>query len=480
MADKFCQHGLATGLNDGTSAANAWQVFEEVVENTMASGSYASADIIYVATHDGTSNITVSTTNEHKFAVIGDIDNPMRMVFDDGTKFASGGTFTFIGTNDTAKLFLRNFWEIEGNNRLEMSTNRTGYFSFLKGSGRISNLKMLLINVNQSQNIGAAGDGSTNRGKLIVENLTVEITGSNTNNRNLFNADSNGAQLLLINPIIDFTNHTSKAISTDYALFQAKSQDARIDVQGGEVTGATTVFKLFSALNGNTSVTGGNISIDGMKLPSIMTSVAAGFLKAPEPITSVSVSGTDHCYVKGGVQENDFVFGNSNGWVQWEQDGLYPTLNAKLPDSASGTSWSMKIYPKTASRYNPLSCPPVRKIYDQTAATKTLTFDFLTDDRQTVQDYDVWVDVMYTDDSTGDKVIESTRVDLAAAATLTTSTASWTGTTYATQSYDKRKISFTTANSIKQYTEVVAYLYVGVTSFDTNSFFFYDPDFDIA
>ena len=140
----------------------------------------------------------------------------------------------------------------------------------------------------------------------------------------------------------------------------------------------------------------------------------------------------------------------------------------------------MKIYPKTASRYNPLSCPPVRKIYDQTAATKTLTFDFLTDDRQTVQDYDVWVDVMYTDDSTGDKVIESTRVDLAAAATLTTSTASWTGTTYATQSYDKRKISFTTANSIKQYTEVVAYLYVGVTSFDTNSFFFYDPDFDIA
>lgn len=478
MADKFCQHGLATGLNDGTSAANAWQSFEEVAENTMVSGSYSSADIIYVATHDGTSDITTTTSNLHQFTQFGDNDTPMLMVFDDGTKFGTGGTFTFAGINDNARFNIIDNWHVEGNNRLVISTNKTSNFSLVRGAGRISNFKVQLTNVNQSQNISANGPSGSTQGKLVVENVTIEITGSATTDRMLFTC-GNGSHLVLINPIVDFSNHTSKAISTDYALFEARATTSKIDVIGGGVIGADTVFKLFSAFNPDSTTNGGVTIIDGFSLPPIMTSIAAGFLKAPEPIIDQEVSGKDFVYMKGGVKENDFIFGHLNGWVQWEQDGLYPTLNAKLPDSA-GTSWSMKIYPKGASRFNPLDCPPVRKIYDQTAATKTLTFELLTDSRQTVRDYDVWFNVMYTDDATGNKVTESTRVALADAVTLTASGASWTSATYATQSYNKSKLSFTTANSIKQYTEVVAYLRVGIASFDNNSFFFYDPDFDIA
>lgn len=493
MADKFCVPGLATGLNDGTSWANAWQNLEQVVENTIASGSYATGDNIYVATNDGSADTAVSDNATWIFAAItGGEANPVNLIFDDGTKSDGSttmpaGTFTKTQTGDTTALSLTTSWNIYGNNRFDLKTNRSANHNILLGSGYMQDFDIYLENTIQQQGISASSTSGKARGLLTLSNVTIYPTGSQNGSRSLFRT-ARGSTLRMFNVWVDFTNHSTTIANTSYWIFgvtDAVNGLARIEAFGGGVKNATTTFNLVRPFQNDTQSYGGNITLDNFSLPAIMNSVAAGFLKAPEPETSVFASGDQTFAMRGGVDPEDMVYASTNGWAQVEESGNYPTLSAKLPDSASGTSYSMKIYTGNlaavaATTANPFKCPVVKKDYDQTAAAKTITVEVLIDSRQSPTDHELWFDVMYTDNATGNTVIESTRTMKKDEAALTTSTASWTSTTYATQSYNKRKISLTTANSIKQYTEITVIMYSGFACYDSNSFWFYDPDFSIT
>ena len=103
MADKYLDTTLASGLNDGTSIANAWQDMREVMTNTQAAGTYAAGDVINVRSHDGTTDITEdlgATTLAQ--AEIGSEQLPVTWLIDDGTVWPQGGIFTMQHGGDTA------------------------------------------------------------------------------------------------------------------------------------------------------------------------------------------------------------------------------------------------------------------------------------------------------------------------------------------------------------------------------------------
>ncbi len=493
MADKFCVPGLATGLNDGTSWANAWQNLEQVVENTIASGSYAAGDNIYVATNDGSADTAVSDSATWTFATItGAVANPVNLIFDDGTKSDGSttmpaGTFTKTQTGDTIMFDLDHGWNVYGNNRLDLKTNRTANHSLILGTANIYDTDIYLENANQLQGIEAKYASAYATGLLLLHGCTIWLYGSSNSSRSLFRV-TRGATLRLVDTWIDFSNHAGNIANSFYWLFSttdASNGVGYIEAYGGGVRDASTTFNLVRPFINDAASYGGSITLDNFALPAIMNSVAAGFLKAPAPETDVGSSGNQTFAMKGGVYPEDMAYATTNGWAQSEKSANYPTLSAKLPDSAGGTSYSMKIYTGnlaavSATPSNPFKCPVVKKDYDQTAATKTITVEVLIDNRQAPTDHELWFDVMYTDNATGNTVIESTRAMKKDEAALTTSTASWTATTYATQSYNKRKISLTTANSIKQYTEITVIMYAGFACYDSNSFWFYDPDFAIT
>jgi hypothetical protein len=179
--------------------------------------------------------------------------------------------------------------------------------------------------------------------------------------------------------------------------------------------------------------------------------------------------------VRGGEDPFNSTYSQAAGYVAWTKGKNYPYLNASLPD---GTGWSYLIKPTYAKKIKPLHCPPVRKLWESTASTVTVKLELAIDNRQTPKDSEVWMNVCYINNSNNKMEVESTRVFTDSEATLSTSTAIWNPNppTYGAISLDEYKLELTTANSVKQYTEVVVHLFVGLPAFDSNSFWFYCPD----
>jgi len=494
VADYYVVQGLVGGSNDGSSWADAWDNLESVVERAVGYDTYSAGDIIYVATHDNTSDISVSDNNTWQFATVtGGNDDPVTIIFDDGTKSdgsttMTAGTFTKTQTGDAAAVNFSQSFIVLTNSRFVIKTNRTANHNIIQGGGYVKDLEVHLESSIQQQGLSSTTNNGYQKGVLTLVNPTVYLYGSTDGSRALFRTGP-GTNFRVINPTIDFSNHSGPIANTSYYMFESRGSSngtSRLEVQGGQIINAGNTFNLIQPFTSDASRFGGSITIDGLSLPSIMTSVAAGFLKAPEPELDVGASGDQWFEMRGGVDPEDMVYATTAAWAQVEESGLYPTLSAKFPDSASGTAYSMKIYPKEVSLGNPFKCPVVKKDYDLTAATKIIKVQLLEDERYTtilanpMNDYEVWIDVMYTDNATGDVVIESTRTSKVTAATLATSDASWTAASYSTIGYLKKEISLETTYAIKQYTEITVTLYVGRKAYDSNSFWFYDPDFSIT
>ncbi len=470
MANKYVIHGAAFD-GDGTAsnvaasdgAAGAWNDFEAVLSNTLTYGSYAVGDTIYVATNNGTSDLSFTRTGTWTWADLGNADdgNYVTLYFDDGTNVGSAGTFTLNMSNN----LIISDWEVIGNNRFEIiHTNTAGYGGGIQLAGYFENITYTSKGQRSVKGINYRG--------YHCNGLTLNWeTINNTSTPIIYASDGGWAKIE--NLVIDFTGSNISTRTPE--IFSVNSQvQFGMYVNGLEIKGTSThQFNLFTKVYDHSSNTLRmcQIVIDGLLCSGSITT--DNLVKPPWNETEYYLD--PPILVRGGENPFNSTYSQAAGYVAWTKGKNYPYLNASLPD---GTGWSYLIKPTYAKKIKPLHCPPVRKLWESTASTVTVKLELAIDNRQTPKDSEVWMNVCYINNSNNKMEVESTRVFTASEATLATSTATWNPNppTYGAITLDEYKLELTTANSVKQYTEIVVHLFVGLAAFDSNSFWFYCPD----
>ena len=475
MATKYIIEGAAFD-GDGTTssvaasdgAAGAWNDFEAVLEGTQTYGSYAAGDVIYCATNDGTSDITKTYTGDIITQSFLASNQTVTLIFDDGTNVGSAGTFTLNRTS-SSHIFTNKGWIIRGNNRLIFDNNLASPTAPLDNGGEIYDAKMI-IRGNWPR------FDHWNYVYSYYNNFTIEIPSSSSSTvpliDNLF-----GSQVKFDGLTIDFS--TNDMTQTGPLLPLSASRGGSFEVNNLRIINdSSTAISIFQQNAVNS--TDGNYhptKIEGMDVGSHYTE--SDLMPTPYDGSALRVR-AGPASILGGINYDDAAYAWHHGYVTWIKGVNYPTLNALLPDGV--TNWSWRIFPRYAYPYNPVEAPIVRKFFEDTAATKTITTELLVENTVTnVDDFHIWVEVQYIKDSDSLTALETTRADIASDATaLTTSTATWSSTTYGALSYDKYKISLTTANSIKKDTEILVKLYIGAQVNTNTKFWFFDPDVDIS
>ncbi len=475
MATKYIIEGAAFD-GDGTTssvaasdgAAGAWNDFKAVLEGTQTYGSYAAGDVIYCATNDGTSDITLTLSSKITCQAFLAADETVTLIFDDGTNVGSAGTFTIERTS-SGNWVVTNGWVWKGNNRLVFDNNLASPTQPFDHGGELHDAKAIL------RGNWPRWD-HTNYVYSYYKNFTIEIpssaTGSNPLLDNYF-----GSQVRFDGLTIDFSGNPMTA--TGPLLPTSASRAGYFEVNNLRIINdSNTAIDIFAQIAvGSVDGNYHPAKIEGMDVGSHYTE--ADLMPTPyDGVAQRVLAGP--ASILGGINYNDAAYGQHHGYVTWIGGKNYPTLNALLPDGV--TNWSWRIFPRYAYPYNPIEAPVVRKFFEDTAATKTLTTELLVEDTVTnIDDFHIWVEVQYIKDSDSLVAIESTRADtLGDATALTTSTATWSSTTYGALSYDKYKIALTTANAIKKDTEILVKLFIG-TQVNTNTkFWFFDPDVDIS
>ena len=119
------------------------------------------------------------------------------------------------------------------------------------------------------------------------------------------------------------------------------------------------------------------------------------------------------------------------------------------------------------------------KLYQQAAATKTLTLELqITTGFSAPNKSTLWFEVSYIDDSTGLRTTATTEV--ASGGALDSLAASWSAATWGAINLTKYKLSLTTPTAIKQDTIVLVNLRGTAASASANDVIFVCPDVQIT
>jgi hypothetical protein len=386
---------------------------------------------------------------------------------DDGTIFGTGGTFT-LSTGGSNHKITNNGWSIIGNGRFTIATTRSFDFEIFSSYGFVKG-----VTVDSDDCVAQVTVPSARAS--ILEDFTIAIRGFQSSD-NYIIGTSFGATLFARNLLIDFTS-ADMTNSSQKQLFDCDGSEGNFYyINGCRIIGnGIDPIQLFD-INGvsTTSRNGVTAIIDGLEHNSSIAeaNIAPTLVEHNDCIRKIDIR------VIGGENPFDNLFSWAHGYVIWQQGKSYPTYNAELPD---GTKWSYKFFPQFVLDERPLICPPLRKTWNSTAAAVTVTLEMLFDSRQTPDDFDVWIEIQYINNTGSTVEYETTRVAYdATPSTLTTSTASWSLTSYGPISLSKYKISKTTSNSVKQYTEIIVRPYIALRPVDANSFGFYDPDVSLT
>ena len=232
-------------------------------------------------------------------------------------------------------------------------------------------------------------------------------------------------------------------------------------------TGAGSGMRMF-APSGSIAQTW-QIGAAGFDLPKVCSVVAA----QPLPGTECRMYGLD-----GGTGAE--IQAHWGGADTRNYTANYPYLNATLPDSAaSPCTW--RVVPAYATFLYPVELP-MSVLYTQAAAAKTVTLQMLVGDNWgagVINKNSVWMTVSYVDDSTNARVAETTRLVLPGTALDADTGAAWSATSGGAVNFGsagKRKLSLTTAGSIKQDTTVIVTFYCSAKSTTTTyDMFMVDP-----
>lgn len=452
MATFYVREG-ATYNGNGTASnaaasAGASGAYNSVIECLKQTTGYtvSDGDTVYIkTTNESSANFTITISAAQTWfkgsATVG-----VTWIFDDGTVWSgAGGTITFSLTTASFNITANPNNHLIGKNSNVVFDNQYNTNSGLILTGGIGLCEGVLCKLEQStRNPSFSWIGGT------VKNLKIRSAARYVNAISL---PANYETIHFVNLEIEVIQ------SGGSALINSMIRNGLMVFLGGRVYGtyannATTLFSL-----GSTE--GGKVFLDGFTYPKEM----------PNSFGSTSIASIYGNFIDGklaGYYENRYIAFDSRN------DGYYPTLNATLPDSAQ-TPWSYKV---TRSSYLSKIRPQqlaINKLWTQAAAQKVITLELLSNDSDTTPTSDVvWLDVVYTNSSTGLLVCQTTRTE--DATTLSTSTASWSATTYGAYSFTKRKISLTTTASIKQDTVVQILVWFAIPQTDIARVSFLDPD----
>ncbi len=277
---------------------------------------------------------------------------------------------------------------------------------------------------------------------------------------------------LVINPLVEMV-YTAVPANNSNAVFGFNAYLERgglLTVIGGEVTGPAADDGI-AQLCATWVVRACHAEFFGTKFPKQMP--LSGQVSTISYPTRVVVVGADDGY---GSAVTEF-------WGSLDSRNMtynYPVLNATMPDSVA-TPWSWRLYAPNASFQAPAHAQ-LGKLYTSTAATKTVTLEMLIADTFPAADIDrskIWMTVSYIKHSDGATVTETTRLDLSGTA-LDSSSASWNTTSWGAVSCNKKKLSLTTQNQIKQNTMVTVALFWTPVAGSTNEQVFICPDVQLT
>lgn len=474
MAIKYGIFGAAFN-GDGTTsseagsdgAAAAWKIDQaagSILEGTTPTyGSIAAGDVVYIRSKTGNgANANISVTigaNKTYGNASGTAANPITWILDDGTVWSGvNGTLTYTTASSFGHTLragnrfvarTRNNWIIE-------NTQATlGISGWAAISGVVDGIMFNLPNRTGS---GAANVTITNAGPHRLSMYAQRTSSLTAGGLFLVNTAS---PIRLIDPRIEIGSAANAGSVLSW------STAGRVHILGGEVFGAgATTGTTFVYGPGNVGLSA-NVDTLGFAMPNTMTPLTMNGANVSQAVVSMVGldGGVGGQFCAGGVNADSRGIG-----------GNYPYLNATLPDSGStGTGW--RVAPTTNTSFElPLEFR-MTKLYTDTAATKTVTLEFLLPQSWgggTMDKRSTWIEVCYIDDATGSPVRQSTYD--AAGGAFSSSTASWSATTWGAVNFDKKKLSLTTTASIKQDTLVTVALFCTAASGGANDVLIVCPD----
>lgn len=370
MTKKYVDTSLSTGNNDGSSPANAWQSFSNVWANTLGTGSVAAGDTIYVRTHDGTSNITESISADQTCALPAGVE----IVFDDGTEWANGGVFTWSMGATYRTVYFKAGVSVfaDGENyRFRLHCTQSGTRATAWGiTGAYYYCRVDGLHIDfQSANL-------YNCGALpgLMSNLKIECAQAypGAGYTILYGPQWVDATIENIEIICHATLGTGAG--NQGVLFYGPSY-GHFRVIGGNVSGANVTW------NSNMYMCRHNphgvMLVENVRVPSdIRPQYIATGSDSDNKAGSTILRG---CRSDFDYYEPQFTYG---AYIEFEPGKNYPTQSATLPD-ASNTAWSFKVAPNADVGDDAgvvMRLPLMQKQYDQTAASKTITVEFLVND----------------------------------------------------------------------------------------------------
>lgn len=468
----YCGNGTADNEAASAGAAGAWNVFlgaSGVFENAApAYGSLAAGDTVIVRSKTGngvnanltrtvSSNISLGSSAATSTAWITWIlDNGVQWPGIDGTATwttsASSLTITLRDYNKFVCLTQDAFALVHG------AVAHYGSF-VLFGTSYGCKCENILIDASActsyGPNIGNGGLYSVFTNLHFKQGLrgTYAIGASSQ------------ALMTLINPDIELTNATQTL-----AVFRANTQGARLDVYGGKLRGAGAGTGVAIA---DITTGGAGVNLYGTQVPAEMAWPTTYPNVTALPTSEFNAFGSD---AKAGAMKMA-VWGKMDS----NKTGNYPFLNATLPDSVS-SGWSWKVWLENGG-VNKEFFAPIQELYTSAAAAKTVTVHLNVSDTMTAGDLinqsNLWMEVMYVQDSDGATRSITTKIEAPTALTAGPSSA-WSLATYGPVTLIPKKLEVTTPTAIKQNTLVQCVLRSTYGSAVTSHIFFLDPSMQLS
>lgn len=496
MANKYVDVS-ATYNGDGTTsaqaasagAAGAWNSLIQVLSGsaTGAYGTINAGDTVYVRTAASSSNLGQALTASLSFFTatnafvvsIATKEAPITIVFDNGVIWPGDqGTFKFTAASAygiTAKEYF---------NLLATKTSDTIYgFHFdstwAGGTAGVFNgasgcYEGILFSTPKSTAVGVSGyrynPCLNSSATAVYRNCRWDVGTFFSASHPLFSGIMNYATVLMYGCIVDVTGANTTFDNT-IRFLELTNGDNHIEFHGLRVLGTPSngYHKLIQA------------SATGNLRRTYFYDCDLGNLYIPNLASSESGVGIrSNLILMSGINGEPFDFREDwyLGVSQWRAGQNYPTLSAQLPDGDS-TPWSIQVYQQWAKPgAKEFICTDICKLYTAVADVRTMTFELLIKNtwNSAPTNNQWWVDLYYTDATTGQSVFITTK---STAGALASSTAAWSATVYGGNSYDKRKITVTTPSSIKQGSKIRARIVSNFTPTNATDFYFIDPEFSV-
>jgi hypothetical protein len=466
----YCGNGTASNEAASAGAAGAWNDINVLTGTAPAYGTApAAGDTVYIRSKTSAGaniSVTVSTSINIGSASATD-DAPIQWVLDNGTIWSGiNGTLTFSRTaSATITLRAANVLEALEHKALIFSeayaANNNIHFVILGIGAILINAWIDCSGVTYS----SGGPASVLQHQLGAISINPVIDLSNKIYGNtIFFANYDGG--LAVNPVINVpTSLNGKA------LIWLAQYGSRAKIFGGNIKG---VGAGSSTMLVEHSIYNPSLDAVGLQYPKQLV------LRA-EPTTKANDSALNFFGADGGMGA---IRACRWGYADSRADNNPPYLNATYPNSNS-TGWAWRLYPSNAYMALPFELP-VSKLYTSAAARKKVTLELLVSQTFTAANKgNVWLDLHYIDDTSGESEFLTTR-DLRSTAALDSSTTTWTPSetnpTWGSITFNKRKLEITlpSGKAIKQDTMVIAVLRGFCKSVTSDDIFFVCPDVQLS